>query len=140
MLQSPLDQDSQPKILAVAQTTYTGSGVAPLPQTKQELEHIRSRAKSNSIDVVEAQDGAGTVERILKGMSNCNWLHLACHGVQDLHTPTKSAFILADGRLTLEEIIKHPLPHAEFAFLSACQTAAGDAKLLAWMPFIHMGV
>ena len=43
--------------------------------------------------------------------------------------PTKSAFILADGNLELEELIKHPLPRAEFAFLSACQTATGDVKL-----------
>jgi len=93
------------------------------------MEYIRSRAQSNSIELVEAHDGAGTVERVLEQMGQCNWIHLACHGVQDLHTPTKSAFILADGHLKLEEIIKYPLPHAEFAFLSACQTAAGDAKL-----------
>jgi len=62
-------------------------------------------------------------------MSECSWVHLACHGVQNLHTPTKSAFILADGNLELDEIIKHPLPNAQFAFLSACQTAAGDAEL-----------
>ena len=62
-------------------------------------------------------------------MNSCNWIHLACHGTQDLDNPTKSAFILADGDLELAEIIKHPLPHAQFAFLSACQTATGDAKL-----------
>ncbi|CAG8729262.1 4792_t:CDS:2, partial [Acaulospora colombiana] len=33
------------------------------------------------------------------------------------------------GHLTLEEIIKLRLPTAEFAFLSACQTTAGDEKL-----------
>ena len=93
------------------------------------MERIRSRAESNSIELVEAHDGAGTVKRVLEEMGQCNWIHLACHGVQNLHTPTESAFILADGNLSLEEIVKHPLPHAEFAFLSACQTAAGDANL-----------
>lgn len=62
-------------------------------------------------------------------MGICNWIHLACHGTQDIEHPTKSAFILADGHLELAEIIKHPLPNAQFAFLSACQTATGDAKL-----------
>jgi CHAT domain-containing protein len=34
-----------------------------------------------------------------------------------------------DGRLTLTEIATRPLPHAELAFLSACQTATGDEEL-----------
>jgi CHAT domain-containing protein len=29
----------------------------------------------------------------------------------------------------LSRIISHPFPHADFAFLSACQTATGDEKL-----------
>jgi CHAT domain-containing protein len=62
-------------------------------------------------------------------MEDCNWLHLACHGIQIPNEPTKSALLLEDGRLTLEEIIKLDLPHAEFAFLSACQTTTGDESL-----------
>ena len=62
-------------------------------------------------------------------MDECPWLHLACHGTQNAEDPTKSALILADGDLELSEIIKHPLPHAEFAFLSACQTATGNDML-----------
>jgi CHAT domain-containing protein len=65
----------------------------------------------------------------MKAMEECNWLHLACHGVQMPENPTKSAILLQDGRLTLEEIIKLKLPLAEFAFLSACQTMAGDIRL-----------
>lgn len=90
---------------------------------------IGLRATESSIEIVVAEDKAGTVERVLEEMTRCNWVHLACHGTQDLDNPTKSAFILADGNLELAEIIKHPFPHAEFAFLSACQTATGDEKL-----------
>ena len=115
-------------MLAVAQGAYPGRNVEALLETKQELERIRSRA-NNSIELIEAQDGAGTVEHVLQEMNNCSWIHLACHGIQDPHDPTKSAFILANGDLKLEEIIQHPLPHAKFAFLSACQTAAGNIKL-----------
>jgi CHAT domain-containing protein len=71
----------------------------------------------------------GTKRRVTKAMSECNWLHLACHGVQRQDEPTKSALILEDGHLTLGEIIKLDLPKAEFAFLSACQTTTGDEKL-----------
>ncbi|KAG8825580.1 hypothetical protein FRC19_011112 [Serendipita sp. 401] len=62
-------------------------------------------------------------------MKDCNWLHLACHGTQNPTDPTKSALLLHDGKLTLEEIIRLNLPHAEFAFLSACQTMTGDENL-----------
>ena len=58
-------------------------------------------------------------------MPKCHWAHLACHGIQGVDSPTESAFILADGKLELEELIKRPLPHAQ----SACKTATGDLKL-----------
>jgi CHAT domain-containing protein len=62
-------------------------------------------------------------------MKECNWVHFACHGVQDAASPTDSAFILIDGRLALKEIMKQSFSHAELAILSACQTAKGDSKL-----------
>jgi CHAT domain-containing protein len=65
----------------------------------------------------------------MKEMKDSNWVHLACHGAQRQDEPTKSALILQDGHLTLEEIIKLDLPRAEFAYLSACQTTTGEEKL-----------
>lgn len=42
----------------------------------------------------------------------------------------KSGFLLHDNKiLELSEIVKQPLPKADFAFLSACQTAMGDEKV-----------
>jgi hypothetical protein len=41
----------------------------------------------------------------------------------------KSGFALADGRLELSTIIESDLKHAEFAFLSACETSTGDITL-----------
>jgi CHAT domain-containing protein len=68
--------------------------------------------------------------RVEEGMMNSGWVHFACHGIQDLDTPTNSALLLAgSSRLTLERITKLSLPHADFAFLSACQTATGDKTL-----------
>jgi CHAT domain-containing protein len=52
-------------------------------------------------------------------------LHLACHGIQDSN-PLRSAIVLRDGKLTVEDIMRLSLPHAVLAFLSACQTAKGD--------------
>jgi CHAT domain-containing protein len=69
------------------------------------------------------------VESVLEGMDVHSWVHLACHGVQDTVEPTRSAFCLHDGPLELSTIITKSFPHADFAFLSACQTATGDEKL-----------
>jgi CHAT domain-containing protein len=59
-------------------------------------------------------------------MKECNWIHLACHGVQD---GINSAFLLIDRPLTLQEIMKQTFSNAELAFLSACETAKGDSEL-----------
>jgi CHAT domain-containing protein len=112
------------KLLSVIQSSTPGT--TSIPDTKQELEHIRRHFIHHSHVVLE---GTGTKKRVTKAMGECNWVHLACHGIQELDEPTKSALVLQDGRLTLEEIIKLKLPKAEFAFLSACQTTTGDESL-----------
>jgi len=70
-----------------------------------------------------------TVEHVLAGMEERSWVHLACHAVQHHSSPTESAFCLHDGDLTLSKIITKQFPNADFAFLSACQTATGDKNL-----------
>jgi CHAT domain-containing protein len=52
-------------------------------------------------------------------------LHLACHSIQDAD-PLKSAILLQDGRLSIEDVMQLDLPHGVLAFLSACETAKGD--------------
>ncbi|PVF92655.1 hypothetical protein CPB86DRAFT_829849 [Serendipita vermifera] len=112
-------------LLSVIQSSAPGASA--IPSTKKELEYIRQRLSGRGHVVLEGP--AGTKKRVMDGMENCNWLHLACHGTQRADEPTKSALLLDDGHLTLEEIIKLDLPHAEFAFLSACQTTTGDESL-----------
>ncbi|CAG8737562.1 9554_t:CDS:2, partial [Acaulospora colombiana] len=113
------------KLLSVIQSSVPGA--SSLPNTKQELEFIRQRLAGRDHIVLEGE--AGTKRQVMKGMKECNWLHLACHGIQEPDEPTKSALLLQDGHLTLEEIIKLELPRAEFSFLSACQTTSGDENL-----------
>ena len=69
------------------------------------------------------------MESVIEGIEAHSWVHFACHGVQDTIEPTKSALCLHDKRLELSTIITKSLSHADFAFLSACQTATGDEKL-----------
>jgi CHAT domain-containing protein len=113
------------KALSVIQPS--APGVSCIPNTKQELDNIRRHLGDRDHIVLEGVEG--TRQKVMKEMEECHWIHLACHGVQRPDEPTKSALILQDGHLMLEELVKLRLPKAELAFLSACQTTTGDEKL-----------
>jgi CHAT domain-containing protein len=102
-------------------------GVTAIPNTEQELECIEKRLGDREHTVLKGNEG--TKSRVTNAMSDSNWLHLACHGMQRQDEPTKSGLILDDGHLTLDEIVRLDLPNAELAFLSACQTTTGDEAL-----------
>ncbi|TDL18822.1 TPR-like protein [Rickenella mellea] len=110
------------KFLAVIQPNTPG--VAPLPGTLEELEIIRKHVSDSSSQILEGRNA--TTSEVLSSMAECSWVHLACHGTQDVTRPMESGLLLEDGRLKLSKIIQQRFHHAEFAFLSACQTATGD--------------
>lgn len=58
------------------------------------------------------------------------WLHLSCHGIQHPEDASLSAFLLHDQPLTVADIAALNLPSPDFAYLAACQTAAGSRQLL----------
>lgn len=68
------------------------------------------------------------VEQVTSTLSDASIFHLACHGEQDGTSPLESGFCLRDGRLTVADLMRLKLPKAFLAFLSACETAKGDAK------------
>jgi CHAT domain-containing protein len=117
--------DSSFRLLSVIQPS--APGVSTIPSTKEELDCIQRRLSDRDHVILDGVEGAK--RHVMRAMKDCNWVHLACHGIQRPDEPTKSALILEDGHLTLDEIISLNLPKAEFAFLSACQTTAGDEKL-----------
>lgn len=112
-------------LLAVSQPSTPGQ--SRLPGTVEEVSVVAGHANAHPFR--HLSDSAATVAAVKESMKERSWLHLACHAVQHRTEPIKSAFCLYDGMLELAEIIRNPLPHAQFAFLSACQTATGDEKL-----------
>ncbi|TDL22044.1 hypothetical protein BD410DRAFT_803857 [Rickenella mellea] len=110
------------KLLAVIQPNTPG--VTPLPGTLEELKIIRKHVSNSSSHILQGQ--SATTSKVLSHMEKCSWVHLACHGVQDVSRPMESGLLLQDGRLELSKIIQKHIHHADFAFLSACQTATGD--------------
>ena len=113
------------QLLTIAQPSTPGA--SPLPGTKKEVQLLKDL--SGALRIESLTDSEATVERVLQGMERSAWIHLACHGKQHGEESMKSGFLLHDGILELSEIVKAQLPKADFAFLSACQTAMGDEKV-----------
>ncbi|KIM28570.1 hypothetical protein M408DRAFT_69393 [Serendipita vermifera MAFF 305830] len=125
-----LDQ-SQPEmtenfqILTVAQPFTPGASA--LPATEMEVKQVKEIAGDARVQSLISDEA--TMARVLQAMKESNWIHLACHGLQHKVNSLKSGFLLHDKTLELSELIKRPLPKADFAFLSACQTAMGDENI-----------
>ena len=117
-----------PRLLAVSQPATPRQRW--LPGTVREVNAIQAiQASTGHLLITRLNDREATVAAVLQAMKECNWIHLACHGVQDTTSATDSAFVLVDGKLTLKEIMKQSFSHTELAVLSACQTAKGDKNL-----------
>lgn len=100
-----------------------------IPGTSEEVRRVERQLESRGIRVLRLDSGAATVNRSIANMKSYSCIHLACHAKQDTEKPLKSGFALYDGQLELSSIIQQRLIGVDFAFLSACQTSAGDEKL-----------
>ena len=114
--------------LSPAGPSATSDGLPRLPGVDVELEHIRAVVRNSpSARTTLAESSIGTVDEVLSLMKEADWVHFACHGVQDT---ADSGLCLADRRrLKLRDIMALSRPHGGLAFLSACQTAMGDERL-----------
>ncbi|KAG8737880.1 hypothetical protein FRC10_007566 [Ceratobasidium sp. 414] len=112
-------------LLAVGQSVVPG--FKPIPETTTELSLIQKQA--SSIPFTRLEGNMATSAAVLGAMEKHSWVHLACHATQDSTDPTTSAFHLYNSQLDLATIATKSLKHAGLAFLSACQTAAGDDNL-----------
>jgi CHAT domain-containing protein len=122
-LSDPIVQDIQ--VLTVAQASAPGA--QPIPKTEDEVKIVQKL--TTGARTLNLERGDATVQRVRDGMMESEWIHLACHGQQNPNNPMSSGFLLHDDKLKLSEIVKMSLPKADFAFLSACQTAMGDEKI-----------
>ncbi|KIK09675.1 hypothetical protein K443DRAFT_82476 [Laccaria amethystina LaAM-08-1] len=116
------------KVSAIGITRIKDFPALDLPLVGKEIEQIHIATKMQEFNQV--LDSEATVSHVLEVIKSAQWLHLACHGQQHFTEPLKSSIILSDGHLELGQILESSLPAAEFVFLSACQTAMGNAKLM----------
>ncbi|KAG1857716.1 CHAT domain-containing protein [Suillus subalutaceus] len=116
-----------PSFVAIGQAQPgTGKGKALLAvDSELELVHKVVPATANRTTI---SGDAATRAGALEALQQNTWVHLACHGKQDRTQPYDSHFVMRDEHLTLLDIMERDIPHAEFAFLSACHTAVGDEE------------
>ncbi|KAG8792765.1 hypothetical protein FRC12_004919 [Ceratobasidium sp. 428] len=98
-----------------------------LPYALEEVERVQKVMSGMSFQRLTGSDA--TIESVLRGLEGNSWVHFACHATQDVGDPNESGFFLHNGKLNLAMITKQPLKHASIAYLSACETAMGDAEL-----------
>ncbi|KAJ2912256.1 hypothetical protein MD484_g8150, partial [Candolleomyces efflorescens] len=111
---------------------HDAPGFAPIPGVKAEINAIRARVGQRGLPTSTLGGDTNIVATVEAGISSLNkytCVHLACHATQDVNEPLKSGFHLHDGPLDLSMVVQANLTFADLAFLSACQTSAGDEQL-----------
>ncbi|KDR67675.1 hypothetical protein GALMADRAFT_257932 [Galerina marginata CBS 339.88] len=115
---NPIPQPVTPKLVVVGQPGED------LLKIEEEIGVIQQLG--DSVDVISGAQA--TCKSVLRVLQHHSWAHLACHGhLGDKDQPFLASFQLHGGsRLTLLDLMHARLPNAEFAFLSACHSAASD--------------
>lgn len=104
-------------------------GVSKIPGTTTEVRSIYKRAVESGIRALKVEGGDLTVNDCLDHLEEFSSVHLACHGYQNPEESLQSKFRFHSGTLDLATILRTDLKNADLAFLSACETSTGDAKL-----------
>ncbi|KAI0318040.1 CHAT domain-containing protein [Amylostereum chailletii] len=122
-------QATPPKTLIIAQQE-TPHHVS-LPSVAQEVRAVKSLLPPGSILDFEGREPSETgedisVDWVKQRLPEATILHLACHGSQHPVFPDNSSFHLRDGDLRINDLMQIEMSKAQFAFLSACDSAAGD--------------
>lgn len=118
---------SDTKMLLISQPNTPG--LSKIPATTIETQVIQHKMEQNTIEALLLEGEEATTSRTGDALKSHQWVHFACHALQNAANRLQSGFYLQDGQLQLMQIIRQQLPNAEFAFLSACQTSVGDEKL-----------
>ncbi|MFI5908633.1 CHAT domain-containing protein [Dactylosporangium sp. NPDC051541] len=115
----------EPRLLVVAMPNTPGQ--APLPNAARERDHLLALFPPATVTVLS--DAAATTGAVVDALADHRLVHFSCHGELVVRAPSESRLLFADGSLTVAGVIAAQ-PQGEFAFLSACKTAAAGVTLL----------
>lgn len=110
IMEDPTPEPQHVKALTVRQTRMPKQ--PPLPGTRREVDSIKSLLQAHGHAVFELSENGATIKAVLDASEQCNWVHFACHGSQKSANPMDSALRLADGELTLWQLMR-PFPDSD---------------------------
>jgi hypothetical protein len=100
-----------------------------LPGTIAEAKVLQSPGLLPLGLTVDALPGArASLVAVTDSLREATWAHLACHADADPTQPSNGRLLLHDGDLTIPELARLRLDHAQLAYLSACSTAVGGLR------------
>lgn len=97
------------------------SGLNPLSNATAEA--AEAAAYFAGALTVKLLDDEAIRARLLAELPHASWLHLACHARQSFFSPVDGGIALADGEMTLAEMMAVKVEGGELAFLNACETS-----------------
>jgi CHAT domain-containing protein len=106
-----------------------------LPSVTREIEVIQSLVPASMLTILtqtkliaqSPQRSPPDPQDKLAQHAGVTVMHFACHATQNPESPLRSHFNVLDAELTLQSLLDRRYPNAYFAFLSACESAMGDA-------------
>ncbi|GGM86445.1 hypothetical protein GCM10007977_105420 [Dactylosporangium sucinum] len=101
-------------------------GQPRLPNVRREREVLEANLPVDRCTTL-TEDGA-TRAAVLTHLTEHSWIHLSCHGDQNLADPSRGGVHLYDGVLTVTDFSARQYD-GEFAYLSGCKTAVGGVHL-----------
>jgi tetratricopeptide (TPR) repeat protein len=116
-------------MLLVGEDSAKNPALNKLWNVRTELTRVESIATAKHFGhTVETIAREATVEWVTERIKTASFVHLACHGLQHRTNALESGFYLNDDNLTISKLMELQLDHPWFAYLSACETAKGDAE------------
>jgi CHAT domain-containing protein len=116
-------------MLLIGEDSAKNSAMSKLWNVRTELTRVESIAITKRFGhAIETIAKDATVERVTERIKTASFVHLACHGLQHRTNALESGFYLNDDKLTISRLMDLQLDRPWFAYLSACETAKGDAK------------
>jgi CHAT domain-containing protein/tetratricopeptide (TPR) repeat protein len=127
--QAPSVRSADMNMLLVGEDSAKNPALSKLWSVRTELTRVESIATTKRFgNTVETIAKDATVERVTARIKTASFVHLACHGLQHRTNALESGFYLNDDKLTISKLMELHLDHPWLAYLSACETAKGDAE------------
>jgi tetratricopeptide (TPR) repeat protein len=126
---APSIRSANVNMLLVGEDSAKNPAVSELWNVQKELKCVKTIASTKHFGhAIETIATEATVERVAERIKTASFVHLACHGLQHRTNALESGFYLSDDKLTISRLMELHLNHPWFAYLSACETAKGDAE------------